>query len=355
MKLLDNRKKIQNLDKENMLATIQDLAKQAEQVVRDLGRKKLLPNPKTVKNIIVGGMGGSALGAHVIQALFSDQLKVPFCFVNDYKLPNHVNKDSLVIISSYSGNTEEAISLLKEAKKRKAKVAIVAAGGKLAKLAQKNRVPAYIFEAKHNYCGQPRLALGYALFSLLILLRNSGYLKMGDQEIKKGVKLLNGMNKKFGVQKKIENNEAKQWAEQLRGQAAVLMGAEFLAGNVHIMANQLNETSKNFSSYFLIPELNHHLLEGLSHPAWFKHKALCLLFVSDLYHTRNQKRFLVTQKILKKAGHKFLVYKPQGKTKFEQSLEMMSFGSYLSFYLGILHKIDPSPVPIVEFLKKQMA
>src|SRR3989339_1462358 len=121
-----------NLDKKNMFGSLQKLGKQVEQVAKMWDGLKLPAGYKKVSSIVVSGMGGSGLGAHIVKALFASELKVPIEIVNDYSLPAYVGKNTLVIASSYSGNTEEMINALQEAKKKKAKVVVLCSGGQLA-------------------------------------------------------------------------------------------------------------------------------------------------------------------------------------------------------------------------------
>lgn len=348
-----NLKTIKKLDRQQMYDSIDKLYLQCQQVLNESNSIKIPKSYKSIKNVVISGMGGSIIGGHIIKSIFSDQIKVPIELSNNYTVPNYVNKDTLCIISSYSGSTEETVSALKEAKKKKAKILIITSGGKLKKISEKNNIPGYIFNPKHNKCGEPRIGLGYSIFGQLILLKKSGIIKITNDELKSVIDTIDNFNKKFNVKNKI-NNAAISIAKKIHEKIPVLVGSEFLMGNIHTFNNQINENAKNFSTWMEIPEINHHLLEGLKNPKTNKQN-ICFVFIkSKIFHKRNQSRYKITQNTLKKNKIKFIEYKAVSKTKISQSFEILVLGSYISFYASILYGIDPSPVPYVDYFKKEI-
>jgi glucose/mannose-6-phosphate isomerase len=133
-----------------------------------------------------------------------------------------------------------------------------------------------------------------------------------------------------------------------------VVASEHLAGSAHVFANQLNETAKAMASYFLIPELNHHLLEGLQFPVKSKATTFFIFLESKLYHQRNQQRYGITQLVLKKNKVSYTTIKLSSSTKLAQALEAVVFSSYASFYLAMLHGVNPNRIPFVEYFKKQL-
>ncbi len=177
--ILDDIKAVKKLDSKNMLGSLEAVGKQVEQIRLEFGNFKLAEDYKGVANVAVLGMGGSALGAHIIKCARRDEIALPMEIVNDYDLPAFVGPKTLAIASSYSGNTEEVLSAAAKAKERGAKMAVIASGdakrssgGKLAKWAKKNNIPSLIFASKNNPCGSPRIGLGYSIAGLLIILRS---------------------------------------------------------------------------------------------------------------------------------------------------------------------------------------
>ena len=355
MNLLDDQKRIARLDKKNMRGSIESLWQQCQQAKDDIKKIKFPKNYKKAETILVNGMGGSALGAHIIQALYKEQLKVAFNFMNSYTLPAHVrDRRDLLIVSSYSGNTEEALKSLQEAKKKRLPVVAIAGGGKLGKMINDGKVLGYVFDPKYNYCREPRMGLGYSIFSLFLILKKLGYLKISEQELSRVIDFLGGANDLFGVDMATKNNPAKAMAKKIYDKIPIVVASEFLEGNAHVFRNQFNETAKTFASYFLIPEMNHHLMEGLQFPRQHKKHLMFLFFESKHYNTRNKKRYNVTQAVLAKNKINYMACPLQTRSKLLQSFEMLIFGSYVSFYLGLLNNINPTPTPYVKYFKNRM-
>jgi glucose/mannose-6-phosphate isomerase len=187
------------------------------------------------------------------------------------------------------------------------------------------------------------MGLGYSIIGQLGLLKKCGVLNADNKEIEKTLETLRN-----------KDNSAKAFATKLKNKTPVIVASEFLSGNAHIVANQINENAKCFATYFELPELNHHLMEGLKNPATNKKNLMFFLINSDLYLPRNRKRYKILKTVLAKNKINFLEYRPIAKSKFLQVFEVLSFGSYLSFYLAMTYNFDPSPVPWVDFFKKQL-
>lgn len=352
--ILDNLQKIAKLDKSNLGNSASELHLQIQQTWSELSMLKLDKKYKNIKNVVINGMGGSAIGGHIIKSLYKSEMKIPIEVISSYSLPENINKNSLVILSSYSGNTEEPLFSAELAIKRKAKILGITSGGKLKKLCEKNNIPYFLINPKHNSCGQPRMGLGYSIVGQLGLLSKCGIIKISKKEINAIIKHLENLNKTWGVENLTQNNEAKKIATELYQKIIILVGSEFLSGNVHAFSNQLNEGSKTFATYFILPEINHHLMEGLAHPKNNSKILKFLFFNSKLYHTRNQKRYEITKDVVVKNNITFVEYLPTGKTKLEQSFEILLLGSYVNFYLAMLNNIDPSLIPWVDYLKKHL-
>lgn len=353
--MLDNLKNIKKIDSKNMLGSLQLLYKQVEQIYNESLDLKISKNYKNIENIVVFGMGGSALGAQVIKNLFANELKIPLEIINDYNVPKFINNKTLVICSSYSGTTEEVLEAFKEIKKRKAKILIIAAGGELVKIAKQNKIPALTFKTDNNPCGSPRMGLGYSIFGQIILLNKLGILKISKNQIKEIIKTIAYYDSFFGVLTPEKENIAKQLAKKLINSSVFYVASEHLLANAHIGANQINENAKRFASYFVLPELNHHLLEGMIYPANNKNNLFFLLLKSNNYFNRNSKRYDITAKVLTKNQIKSFIYETKEKDKILEMCEILVLTSYLSYYLGILKKIDPTAIPFVDFLKKELS
>lgn len=350
--ILDDAGAIKKLDSKNMLGSLEMVGKQVEQIRAEFANFKLTEDYKQAENVVILGMGGSTLGVHIIKCARKGEIAVPMEIVSDYDLPAFVNAKTLAIASSYSGNTEEVLSAAEKARGRGAKMAVIASGGKLADWAKEHNVPSVVFTPKNNPCEQPRIGLGYSIAGFLIILRSAGILKVTDDGLKQMSATLDKYAKDFRAE--ASGNPAKRMAGELGERSIWFAASEHLSGNAHTAANQINENAKRFAGYFLIPELNHHLLEGLAHPKSNPKNIAFVFFESGLYNARTQERYVLTKKILDKNKIGYLSYVCREKDALGQVREVLAFSGFLSFYLAILAGIDPTAIPAVDFLKAQM-
>jgi len=151
-----------------------------------------------------------------------------------------------------------------------------------------------------------------------------------------------------------KNNAAKNLATKLTDKQIILIGGEFLEGNLHALRNQINENCKNFASYLIVPELNHYAMEGLAHPKANQKDLLFLFIDSKLYHPRVQERINLTKEVIKKNKIKFLTHELASTTRLEQSLELLQFGSWTTFYLAMLNQVNPAKIPFVDWFKNNL-
>jgi glucose/mannose-6-phosphate isomerase len=351
---LDNQIEIRNLDSGKVAESIENLPKQIEQAWKEASQIEIPAEYKKVKNVVVSGMGGSALGADIIRNLFKEKLIVPFLINNHYRLPGFVNEDTLVILSSYSGTTEETIAGIEEVMLRKAKILIITSGGELGARANVKGFPSYHFSPQFNPSAQPRLGLGYTFVGTLAILVKLELLNLSSDQLEAASLESSEVGKDFLVDSATERNQTKQMAKKLFGNLVVYVAGEFLSGNAHVFANQTNENSKNFATYFLIPELNHHLLEGNTYPESVKKDIRFLFLESSLYSEKIQKRIAVTKEVLNKQKITTESYNLQSSNQLAQVFEAILFSSWTTFYLGLLYGVDPTKIPWVDYFKKQL-
>lgn len=352
---LENSSQIKKLDKSNMAGSIQMLGKQIQQTWNEVNRLEIPDNYKNVDKIVFAGMGGSALGAYVAKNLYTSVLKQPFEVVNDYHLPGYTDENTLVIAASYSGTTEETVSCLNEALRKKAKTIAISTGGELEKIAQKNNLPFYKLNPKYNPSNQPRMGIGYSVFALLTILHKLNIISIEADEIKQIKQAVKTNTINYGIKTKTSGNKAKQIAVKLCGRLPIFIAGEFLIGAIHAVRNQLNENAKSIAVYFPLPELNHHLLEALQFPKNFTQNDYYIFFNSKLYSEKIAKRSKITNEVIKQNGHQATSYSPKSNTPLAQTMEAINFGSYVGYYLALLYGINPSPIKWVEEFKKKLA
>lgn len=317
---------------------------QCDQVIREISQQVIPSECYLAENIVVSGMGGSALGGRVITNLERQTLKIPLVVSTDFTLPNFVSEKSLVIISSYSGNTAETLSSLAEAEARRAQVYIITSGGRLAQIARDRQLPNYVFTPRFNPSNQPRQGLGYIIVSLITLLSRC-QLTHPSFDLGSLPSHLRAGQSRFPSLQPI--------ARQLLGRIPVLVSSEHLKGPAHCFKNQLNENAKTFAVSFDLPEINHHLLEGLTFPLSNPHNLSFLFFTSPKYNSEVLRRYPYTQAVVAKNHLPAAILSFDGPNRLFEALDMIQAGSYLAYYLALLNGVDPGPIPWVDWYKDQ--
>lgn len=345
---------IEKLDPGKVYESVVSLSKQAEDAWAETKKINIGKEYGAVNNLVMCGMGGSGLGARVIESMYGGELKIPLVRVNTYDLPGFVNENSLVVCSSYSGTTEETIENARQAVFKKARLMIISTGKTLIEIAKANGTPFYKINPKYNPSNQPRMAIGYSIIGQLGLAAKAGLVNLVDEQLAETISSMNKVRAVSGIDIKMEKNPAKMLADKMRGKVVVYVSAEHLIGATHTMNNQLNESAKHFSAHVFIPELNHHLMEGLKHPDTNKKNLLFIFVNSRLYPDRIQKRFAITREVIEKNGIETMEINLFSNSKLPQIFELIQLGGYVSVYLSILYKQNPEPVPWVDYFKKRM-
>jgi glucose/mannose-6-phosphate isomerase len=351
---INSKKEVEGFDKGKILDSIRKIPDQIEQAWNEVKEKEIPKKCFMAKNVVIAGMGGSALGGRIIDSLIPERARTPIEVFTEFHIPKYVNENTLVIISSYSGNTEETISDFYDALNKKAQIYGITTGGKLKELFIQNNIPSYIFEDKENPSGQPRFGLGYSVASILALLSHCEFIFTLDEEMDVVVAEIKKFSKDLDVDVPNNTNIAKSMAEKIKGTIPILVASEHLLGSSHSFKNILNETAKSFSSLFDIPELNHHLMEGLKYPEKGRQLLKFLFIESELYNERVKKRYPITQEVLEKNDVNYFIYKARLKTKLMQAFEIMMLGSYTAFYLALLYGTDPKSIPWVDYFKERL-
>lgn len=343
---LTNLEELKKLDPQGTIESTEKLPEQLAAAWEQVQTIQIPEDYQNISNIIFCGMGASIYGALVVKALFGSDFPYPIEMVSDYHLPKYVNTSTLVVLTSYSGTTEEVLSCAQEAKAKGAKMLVLTKGGPLGEFAKQENVPAYIFDGVLNPAGVPRLGNGYTIIGLMGLLHRAGIITLDESKLKGGIE---------HIKKNVEilKERAMHDAHSLMGKIPVIFMAEHLSGNAQILRNQFNETSKVFSAYYLIPDLNHHLMEGLQFPQPSNLKFL--MFNSYSYSPKIQKRVALTMDVVRQNSQAILEYTPQATDKYQDFLEVLSLGSYTTLYLGLLYEQNPAVNPWVDHFKQELA
>lgn len=298
-----------------------------------------------INKIIFCGMGASIYGALVTKALLARDFNYPTEMVSDYHLPEWIDDKTLVVLTSYSGTTEEVLSCAQDALAEGAKMLVLTKGGPLADFAKKNTIPAYIFDGKFNPATTPRLGLGYTIFGLMGLLNKTGIIDVEEHEITYSLE-------RFAEKYEDMKAQAIADSEMYAGKIPVIIAAEHLAGNAQILRNQFNETSKTFANYYLIPDLNHHLMEGLQFPK--QSNLIFFVMGTENYSDKIQKRTTLTVDVLRKNNQFVHEFMTDGQSVYDDFLEILVYGSFLTLYLAYRYDQNPATNPWVDYFKTNL-
>ena len=307
--------------------------------------------PSEVANVVLAGMGGSALAADMVKVLTADRVTVPLEVTKGYQLPNFVNEKTLVIAISHSGNTEETMSCYQQARQRGCQLAVMATGGKLFAAAEADNLP----RVRVPSGGQPRMSTIYHLRGLLKLL--SQFEVIDDslyQAVAASGTWLKDQLSQWAEGVPTADNYAKQLALKLIGSTQVFYAGELTWPLAYKWKISFNESAKNVAFWNQYPEFNHNEFIGWSsHPVDKPYKVVD--FRSSLERPRIRERMELTDRLLSGMRPKAEVVELQGETLLEQLLWGLALGEIVSIYAGILNGVNPEPVALVEQLKRELS
>jgi len=341
-----------SIDPENMFKSIWEFPENIQEAL-EIGAGITLHNRyENIDHIIIAGMGGSAIGGDVVSVLENERLKVPFQVVRGYTCPNWVNKNTLVICSSYSGNTEETLSVLDHALDKKAQICGITTGGELAQRLcnlEKDvvKIPAGL---------QPRAALAFSFVPIIKLMEKAGIIvPFLDEWIQSTIHALKKIREKYS--KEQDNNPVYQLAQKIKDRIPVIYAdSSTMAVAAMRLKGQLAENGKILSWFNELPELNHNEIVGWENNSDLFNRLFVLwLTDSSADHERVQKRQKISRAILQEAGVDQISISVSGNLFQERFLHMIHYGDWLSYWCAILHGTDPSPVAKIAYLKEELA
>ncbi len=347
---LDDVSYLRSLDSQNFMADIDTLPDQVE-TAWALGQSYSLPAAfSAVRQVVVTGMGGSAIGGTLAQALVAGECRAPVSVVRDYRLPAFVGRDTLVIASSHSGNTEETLAAAEAALERGAHLLAITRGGKLAALAEAGGWPIWRFE----HAGQPRSAVGFSFMLTLAALARLGLVADKTADVRGAVSAMRQQQAHFRAEVPVVHNPAKRMAGQLMDRTALIFGADCMAPVARRWKGQINEVGKAWASFDELPEMDHNSVVGTLYPEALISKSMALFLRSAHDHPRNRLRVEVTREIFMTAGFNTDLIDASGESALADMLTVLHYGDYTAFYLAMCYGIDPSPIPQIDYLKEQL-
>ena len=303
---------------------------------------QLQPNSRQINNILISGLGGSGIGGTIVSQLTEQEATVPINVNKDYFIPAYVNENSLVIISSYSGNTEETLSAMKQAHDQKAEVVCVTSGGEVLKMAEEHSLNHIVIPGGMP----PRACLGYSLTQLFFVLSHYGVI--GDaftDQIAKAVTLLD-------TEEADIKHSAKALAKTIHNTTPIIYTAGDFEGVGIRLRQQLNENSKQLCWHHVFPEMNHNELVGWKSGS----EALSVVVLRNSSdYKRTQTRFETCKEIFSKYTSNIAEVYSKGDSEIEKALYLIHYGDWLSWYLSELNEADSMEVDVIDYLKSELS
>ncbi len=348
---LDDPGVYEALDPEGLLARIRDLPRQCREAW-ERGRIFKVPTAYWgVSRLVILGMGGSAIAGDLLRSLADRRGRKAVTVCRGYEIPSLVDENTLVVASSYSGETEETLAAFSQALRAPARKLVITTGGRLAGLAREYDIPFFLFD----YRAESRSALGYSLMPLLAVAEQVGALPDMEADVAEAVTLMGELAQRLDSRVPAEQNPAKQLAGRLQTKIPVVYGAESLTEVAHRWKTQFNENSKVWAFHEELPEAQHNAIVGYPLPREAIDRLHVVLLYHSLLHPRVGLRYETTRDALAAAGVQYDVVEVQGSGPLSQMLTGVLYGDFVSYYLAILNAVSPSPVPAILDVKRRLA
>lgn len=304
------------------------------------------------RNIVVTGLGGSAIGGDILRTYSLSRAQIPVLVNRDYDMPGFVNSDSLVMAVSYSGNTEETLSAYRQAIQKGAAVIAITSGGQLAAMAEADETAVVKIPGGLS----PRAATGYLFAPLALVLEALGIVEGASPELEETSRILldiRGCNHP-GVD--VPVNLAKAIAIELKGSLPIIWGSS-ARSEIAAMRwkTQINENAKAPAFYNIFPELNHNEIVGMEVPAGLLQQFVVIILRDSEDHPRVQKRIQITKTIIKDKIKKIIEINSKGESFLARFYSLAYIGDYASYYLALEYGINPTPVETIDYLKSELA
>ncbi|MFI5170902.1 MAG: bifunctional phosphoglucose/phosphomannose isomerase [Chitinophagales bacterium] len=315
-----------------------------EQLLEAVAAGKIFPELKfdhPIKNIVVSGMGGSGIGGAMAKQFTGDLIDIPFETVNDYTLPAYINENTLLICSSYSGNTEETLSAFQHGVAKKCNIVCISTGGKLRTLADSMN----IFTATMPGGNPPRTCLGYSFVSLLFILFKTGCISNAFiPELEKAAAKLSGS-------KTLIQSKTKAIAEKISGTIPLIYSSPKLSAIGTRIKQQLNENSKMHAFANVIPEMNHNELVAF----YSADQNISVIYLRDMAEPEQiRKRFIFSKELIQPKVRFVEEIFADGNSYIEKIFYLVHIGDWISFYLSEIKQVDPIKIDALDWLKQEL-
>ncbi|HIA11225.1 MAG TPA: bifunctional phosphoglucose/phosphomannose isomerase [Flavobacteriales bacterium] len=325
-----------------MKTLIENFSGQLSEAVKIGEAAELASCDKTLTNVLVSGLGGSGIGGTIVSQLTAGDANVPINVNKEYGIPKYISENSLVIISSYSGNTEETLQSMEYAISSGAEVACITSGGEVLKIAQENNLNHIVVPGGMP----PRACLGYSLTQLLYLLDHYGITSYDFRnDLRASIDLL--------IQE--EDNiteEAKKVAESLSNKIPIIYSTAGFEGVSIRFRQQLNENSKMLCWHHVFPEMNHNELVGWRNKS---EDIAVVLLRNDSDPERVKTRVEICKDIFSKYCSTIIEVNSKGSSALENTLYHIHLGDWISWYLSEINQVDATEIDVINFLKNELS
>jgi glucose/mannose-6-phosphate isomerase len=347
---LDNPRVIKGIDTADMVGRVREMPRQLALARRVAASVKLPSSHTDVDAVCVLAMGGSAIGAELVEGIAGDRLRVPLVVHRDYGLPAWAGERTLVIAASHSGETVETVSGAGEARRRGLPLVVISTGGALGAAASADGTPYLRYESP----GQPRAAIGFGIGLMHELLARADLLVEPDP-LGPAVETLEGLLERNAPSVETEASPAKQLAWSIFGRIPVIYGAGRMAAVAHRWKTQMNENAKAWASFEPMPEANHNAIEGSLNPRELSDALYVVELRDPTEASEIAERYGVVNELLGERATNRSVVWAEGPSPLARVLSGVAFGDLVSVYLAILYQTDPTPVTLLAMLKQRLA
>lgn len=350
--MLDDLELISKIDKSKMLESVACFPEQIRET-KNFVNSVAFDGFLKIDNIVISGMGASAISGDIVQNLYKDRIDIPVFVSRQYELPKWVDKNTLLISQSYSGNTEETLSTFKSGCQKRCKIIGISSGGKLQEYCEKRQIP----HVKIPSGFPPRAATGYILFSSIYTLKKIGVLKDDiESEINETISVVEDLKSRNKKDVPEKDNPSKQIARKILGSIPQVYGFDFYAPIAKRWCAQFNENSKVICRFDEVPECNHNDIVGWSMNPEVSKNFSCILFRdSDNESIYMAKRLDFMKKLFEEVAKNSIEINVQGKKRLSKMMYSMYLGDFISCYLAVLRNIDPTPVDAITELKNELS
>jgi len=350
---LDSLEAVRAIDPDGMYDAIAGFPDQVRKAIDVAAGVEADPARFTgIGHVVLCGMGGSAIGGDLARTLLQCRLPHPMYICRTYDPPAFVGPDTLVIGSSYSGTTEETLSAFDQARAAGSKLFALTTGGTLGEICEEYGIPV----ARLPGGLQPRAALGYSFVPLMLFLNRIGLSMFDADDFMALAEFLEERARKFAVECGSDDNPAKQVALQLYGRIPIIYSGPYLTDAVATrIRGQISENAKMLAFSNQFPEMNHNELVGWKVINAFRDFLRVLILRDCDDHPRVTARMNIVRDIIAGEHVKVIDIESEGKNRLQRMMSLVQFGDYMSLYLAVLNKIDPTPVKAIDFLKKELA